>query len=396
MKIFQHRVSTVAILALCIAGAAGARAADRDRGEGDVFVVTNLTSGTAPGNATPAPAAAHTDNQLLNAWGIAFFPGGPFWIADNNSGLSTLYDGAGVKQGLVVTIPAAPSAGPGAISAPTGIVWNPDDGHANEGFALTNPAGALAPANFIFDGEDGTITAWNGGPVAKLEVDNSVNPTPAAGAVYKGLALGTNAKGNFLFATNFRAGMVEVYDSKFAPATLDGGFADPDLPAGFAPFGIRNIDGAIWVTYAKQTADKHDDVAAPGSGFVDQFDTDGHLLKHFAAHGPLNSPWGLAVAPAGFGNFGGDILVGNFGDGHINVYSPNGEFIDQLEGSGGKPIAISKLWGLSFGGGLNSSPETLYFTAGPADEMNGLFGKIDAAKSDRDDDADGDPDFTRR
>jgi uncharacterized protein (TIGR03118 family) len=397
MKIFQHQVATVAILTFCIASTAVARADDRDRGDGDVFVQTNLASGTAPGNATPAPAAAHTDNQLLNAWGVAFFPGGPFWIADNNSGLSTLYDGTGVKQGLVVTIPASPSEGPGAVSAPTGIVWNPDDGHGNEGFQLTNPAGTLAPANFIFDSEDGTISAWNGGPAAKLEVDNSVNPTPAIGAVYKGLALGTNAHGNFLFATNFRAGMVEVYDGKFALATLDGSFTDPDLPAGFAPFGIRNIDGALWVTYAKQTADKHDDVPSPGAGFVDVFDTDGHLLKHFAARGPLDAPWGLAEVPVGFGHFAGDILVGNFGDGRINVYSPKGEFIEQLESADGKPMTIAKLWTLTFGGGLNSSPETLYFTAGPDNEMNGLFGKIEAVMSDRDeDDEDGKPDFTSR
>ena len=384
------RVALIALMGFVMTGASMARADEGDRHDNDVFVQTNLTSGTAPPpNNTPAPAAAHTDNQLLNAWGVAFFPGGPFWISDNNSGLSTLYDGAGVKQGLVVTIPASPNEPAGTVAAPTGIVWNPDEAHANEGFKIPASAGGNGnPAIFMFDSEDGTILAWNGGNTAHIVVDNSVNPSAANGAVYKGLALGTNATGNFLFAANFRAGKVEAYDGNFALATLDGSFGDPDLPAGFAPFGIRNIDGALWVTYAKQNATKHDDVAAPGSGFVDIFDTDGHLLKHFAAHGRLNSPWGLAEVPAGFGHFGGDILVGNFGDGRINVYSRRGEFIDQLEDMKGKPITIDGLWTVTFGGGLNSSPETLYFTAGPGGEMNGLFGKIEAQASDSDDDDD--------
>jgi uncharacterized protein (TIGR03118 family) len=242
----------------------------------------------------------------------------------------------------------------------------------------------------MFDTEDGTISAWAGGNAATLAVDNSANPTAATGAVYKSLTTGVNIHGFFLFAANFRAGKIEVYDGNFKLATPDGNFTDPEIPAGFAPFDIHNIDGALWVTYAKQSADKHDSVAGAGAGFVDVFDTDGNLLTRFAKHGPLNAPWGLAVAPAGFGHFGGDILVGNFGDGRINVYSPRGEFIDQLEGTDRKPITIDKLWTLTFGGGAKSSPQTLYFTAGPNNEMNGLFGRIDPAPGDQDADADSD------
>ena len=388
MKDFRYGVAMAALVGLSMASASIARADDGDHEGQDAFVQTNLVSGTAPPpNTIPAPAAAHTDNQLLNAWGVAFFPGGPFWISDNNAGLATLHDGTGVKQGLVVTIPASPHEPSGTVAAPTGTVWNPDEAHANEGFEIPAVAGGNGnPAIFMFDSEDGTILAWNGGNAAHIVVDNSINPSPANGAVYKGLALGTNASGNFLFATNFRAGKVEAYDGQFALATLDGSFTDPDIPVGFAPFGIRNIDGALWVTYAKQNAVKHDNVASPGAGFVDVFDTDGHLLRHFAAHGPLNSPWGLAVVPAGFGHLAGDILVGNFGDGRINVYSPRGDLVDQLEDTHGKPITIDGLWTVTFGGGLNSSPETLYFTAGPASETNGLFGKIEAAASDNDED----------
>jgi uncharacterized protein (TIGR03118 family) len=381
MRHLQRQVAAAATIGFCLAGAVAARADDRD--DRNAFVQTNLVSGTAPApNTTPAPKAQLTDNQLLNAWGVAFFPNGPFWIADNNSGLSTLYDGEGVKENLVVTIP--PSAGEpnGTVAAPTGIVWNPDQALANEGFLIpTSKGGNDDPAIFIFDSEDGTIVAWNGGTKAMVVVDNFNVPPSAVpalnGSVYKGLALGTNATGNFLFATNFRQARIDVFDDTFAPATLAGTFSDPEIPAGFAPFGIRNVNGEVWVTYAQQNAQRHDDVAGPGNGFVDIFDTDGHLLRRFAARGHLNSPWGLAEAPTGFGPFAGDILIGDFGDGRINVYSPDGQFLDQLKGTGGAPISIDGLWTLTFGGGLHSSPETLYFTAGPGGEANGLFGRID-------------------
>jgi len=162
----------------------------------------------------------------------------------------------------------------------------------------------------------------------------------------------------------------------FKPATTDGGFTDPKIPAGFAPFGIQNINGDLFVTYAKQNAQKHDDVAGPGNGFVDVFDTDGHLLRRFASRGPLNSPWGIARASFAFGRFSGDILVGNFGNGRINVFDSRGRFIDELDGPQGKALVIDGLWTLTLGGGAKSSSDTLYFTAGPNGETDGLFGTI--------------------
>jgi len=189
----------------------------------------------------------------------------------------------------------------------------------------------------------------------------------------------------FLFATNFRAGTIEAYGPNpaggaFTRATPDGSFTDPMIPAGFAPFGIQNINGDLFVTYAKQNAEKHDDVAGPGSGFVDVFDTDGHLLRRFASHGHLNSPWGVARASFAFGRFSGDILVGNFGDGRINAFDERGHFIDELDGSDGKPLTIDGLWTLTLGGGRTSSSDTLFFTAGPNGESDGLFGTITPAQ----------------
>jgi uncharacterized protein (TIGR03118 family) len=204
--------------------------------------------------------------------------------------------------------------------------------------------------------------------------------------VYKGLVTGVNIHGVFLFATNFNAGTIEVFapngSAGFRPATnqeIDGDFTDPKIPAGFAPFGIQNIDGNLFVTYAKQDPEKHDDVAGPGNGFVDIFDTDGHLLQRFASRGPLNSPWGVAGASFAFGRFSGDILVGNFGNGKINVFDSDGNFLATLRDINGKPLKIDGLWTLTLGGGRNSSSDTLYFTAGPNDETNGLFGTITPA-----------------
>ena len=193
------------------------------------------------------------------------------------------------------------------------------------------------------------------------------------------LACAFHATGNHLYATNFYSGEIEVFDNQFTPVTVSGSFMDHRLPAGFAPFGIQNIDGDLWVTYAQQDADKHDDVGGPGSGFVDVFDTDGHLLRRFARHGVLNSPWGLARAPYGFGPLSGAILVGNFKDGRINAFDARGHLLGALRGTDGRPLVIEGLWALAFGGGAKSSPESLYFTAGPDDETNGVFGVIKAA-----------------
>jgi uncharacterized protein (TIGR03118 family) len=334
---------------------------DGDSDDRVAFVRTNLISNIA--------ALAHAaDAHLQNAWGIAFAPGSPFWVNANHAGVATLYAGDGSIVSLVVTIPPPSGSPAGTVAAPTGMIWNP-----TTGFVLP---GSTFPAIFIFDTEDGTISGWNpnvSSTDAVIVVDNS-----AAHANYKGLAFGTNASGNHIYATNFRAAKIEVFDNQFKPATTTGGFADSNIPAGFAPFGIQNIDGDLWVTYAKQDAEKGDDVGGPGHGFVDVFDTDGHLLRRFAQHGALNSPWGLARAPYGFGQFSGDILIGNFKDGRINAFDSHGRLQGALRRPDGQPIDIDGLWALAFGGGAKSSPEQLFFTAGPNDEKNGLFGVINA------------------
>jgi uncharacterized protein (TIGR03118 family) len=371
-----------AALAVTTVSAAAAVADDRND-DRSVYVQTNLIS-SQPG------VAPNTNRNLQNAWGIAFPPAGPFWVNSNNTGLAFLVDGTGApiaaRPQVTIPLPTPPRGdnNPNHTSAPTGIVWN-----GTSGFVV--PADNAA-ANFVFDTEDGTIVGWNGalGATASIVVDNS-HVGPNNGAVYKGLDFGVNVHGSYLFAANFRAGTIDVYDSTFTavlldgavpdpsnPTNIDGTFTDPDLPAGYAPHGIHNINGDLYVAYAKQDTPKHDDVAGAHLGFVDVFDTDGHLLRRFASGGSLNAPWGVALAPAGYGQFAGDILVGNFGDGRINVYDMNGEFIDQLEDPRGKPITIDGLWALNFGGGVKSSPDTLYFSAGPNGGIDGLFGTITA------------------
>jgi uncharacterized protein (TIGR03118 family) len=351
------------LLVLNLAAASAARA---DAGaEGIAFTLTNLDSNVSG-------RAAFTDPNSQNAWGIAFAPGSPFWVNDNHAGVSSLYAGDGTIIPFVVTVPPPLGASPGTISAPTGMVWNPTSAFHVPGTAL--------PGIFIFDTEDGTISAWNSQAnvgSAVIAVDHS-----AMLANYKGLAFGTSSTGNHLYATNFYSGEIEVFDNQFNPVTVSGSFTDHRLPPGFAPFGIQNIDGDLWVTYALQGADKRDDVGGPGNGFVDVFDTDGHLLRRFARHGVLNSPWGLARAPYGFGPLSGAILIGNFKDGRINAFDARGHFLGALRGTDGMPLAIDGLWALSFGGGAKSSPEWLYFTAGPDGETNGVFGVIKAVPRD--------------
>ncbi len=389
--IANSRFVAVAVAAVAVTSAI-ARADDGDDRR-SVYVQTNLVS-DIPG------VAQHTDPNLLNAWGIVFPPGGPFWVNGNNSGLSLLYDGNGnsiaALPSVRIPLPAQPRADDNSngTAAPTGIVWN-----GTSSFVIPNTSPPLT-SQFIFDTEDGTIVAWNGalphtggGPArtAVIVMDKSHTPSDAAGAVYKGLALATNKHGNYIFATNFRAGTVDVYDGKFNPVlfagavvdpsnaagtNIDGTFADPNPVAGFAPHGIHLVDGDLYVTYAKQDQPKHDDVAGAHLGFVNVFTTDGIFIKRFATGGPLNAPWGVALAPAGFGEFAGDILVGNFGDGRINVFDKDGHFVDQLEGPDGKPITIDGLCSLTFGVGVASSPDTLYFSAGPNNSADGLFGTI--------------------
>ena len=324
--------------------------------------------------------AVHTDPNLRNPWGTSTGPGLPIWVSDNHTGVTTLYDGQGNpqpgpgKQQLVVSIPAPPSAGPGAVGAPDGTVFNPTP----DGFAVSKN-GVSGSARFLFATEDGTIVGWNTAvdPThAVIAVDRSTVTDNAgnAGAVYKGLALVSTPTGKLLYATNFRFGTIEVFDSNFH---LVNSFTDPTVPAGFAPFGIHNIGGNLYVTFAKQDAAKHDDDAGPGNGFVDVFAPNGNLLQRLASRHRLNSPWAVTLAPATFGAFGGDILVGNFGDGRINAFNPaTGQFLGQLRTHGG-PITISGLWGLRFpAGSLNATPNALYFTAGTNHEADGLLGDI--------------------
>jgi uncharacterized protein (TIGR03118 family) len=391
MKRVNRNLSLAAIIAVTVIAASAARADEDHDNKPNRYVATKFTS-DIPGQ------AANTDPVLQNAWGVAFTPGNsPFWVSDNATGCATLYDGQGVPQTpptpLLVKIPLPGGSVPATAckhadpknppnptpAAPTGLVWNP-----TSTFLVPNQTPSKV-ATFIFSTENGTIAAWTGGlsppDAAVLAVDNS-----ADGAVYKGLVFGTNTSGVFLFATNFHAGTIDVFAPNgsigFKSATsveIKGDFSDPDIPKGYAPFGIENIDGDLFVSYAKQDPDQHDDVAGPGHGFVDVFDTDGHLLRRFASRGPLNSPWGMARASFAFGRFSGDILIGNFGNGKINAFDSHGRFLDELDRPNGKPLVIGGLWKLILGGGRNSSSDMLYFTAGPNDEKDGLFGTITPA-----------------
>ncbi len=319
-----------------------------------------------------------TDPDLVNAWGLAASPGtnaspgSPLWVADNGTDKATLYAGASAtsvsKVPLTVSVTGA---------APTGQVFNSDasafmvsDNHGNSGSSL-----------FLFDTENGTIDGWapnvnpNGtGPstVTAVARNNGAN------AVYKGLAIATVKGKSFLYATNFRSGRVEAYDSTFTPVEMPGGlFVDPGLPAGYGPFGIAEIRGSLYVSFAQQDATLHDDVAGPGHGFVDVFTNTGAFVRRLVTRGALNSPWGLALAPASFGRFGGDLLVGNFGNGLINVYNPtNGAPLGRLRQRNGLPIQIDGLWGLKFGNGNAAKTGQLLFSAGPDGESHGLMGKI--------------------
>jgi uncharacterized protein (TIGR03118 family) len=317
----RSSVGALAVLAVAIsaslalariatpASAAGGGIATRS------YVQTNLVS-DVPG------LAAHTDPNLKNPWGTAVGPGSPIWVSDNHAGVTTLYDGAGNPQPLVVAIPAPPSAGKDAVGAPTGQAFNTFDPTSSD-FAISEN-GRSGPAFFLFATEDGTIAGWNPNvdrPHAVIAVDRSTATDSAGdvGAVYKGLALVTTPAGKFLYASNFRFGTVDVFNSHFE---LVNSFTDPTVPAGFAPFGIHNIGGKLFVTFAKQGPGKVDDAARPGNGFVDVFAPSGDLLQRFVNRGELDSPWAVTLAPATFGPFGGDILVGNFGNGRVNAYDP--------------------------------------------------------------------------
>jgi uncharacterized protein (TIGR03118 family) len=329
-----------------------------------------------------AGVADRTDPNLVNSWGLATNPVGnnPFWVADNGTGVSTLYLHDGTPVPLVVTIPpTSADTGPNPIASPTGIVFNSD----SSAFILSNGQ----PAAFIFDAEDGGISAWNPqlNPITKavLKVDNS-SPLPGRSSVYKGLALATRSPGGTtLYATNFHKGRVDVYDATFTKVKTTGNFSDPNPPpvpsgaVGWAPFGIVNIDNLLYITFAAQDSKRHDDVAGLGHGFVDVFDTQGNLQMRLITRGQLNSPWGMAKVPNAFGSLSSDaLLVGNFGDGHINAYDVHsGAFLGQLVHRQGQPLQFNGLWALVFAD-VSISGGTLFFTAGINDEADGLFGSI--------------------
>jgi uncharacterized protein (TIGR03118 family) len=305
--------------------------------------------------------AARVDSTLVNPWGITEAPSGPIWISDNGTGLSPVYDNTGATLRPPVIIPSPDSTAGGT---PTGIVFN-----GTTDFSFLGGK-AMVASHFIWATEDGTIAAWGGGNAATIVADRSKWK-----AVYKGLALANDGGSNFLYATNFHEATIDVFDKNFKLVTGKP-FHDPDLPSGFAPFNIRNIGGWLYVTYAKQKMpDKHDDLAGPGNGFVDIFKPNGSMVKRFASRGALNSPWGIVQATVGFcKETETAILVGNFGDGHINVFDDDGRLVGPLK-DGGQPIWIDGLWSLE-----NNLPKTdstrLYFTAGPSKETHGLFGYL--------------------
>ena len=334
------------------------------------------------------PPNGQPDTQLVNPWGLIASPTSPWWISDNNAGVSTLDDGQGVKQGLVVNIPSPVN---GTAGTPTGVVYTGAAGFMFQAKATT------ASSSFTFVTEDGTIVAWGPGISPDLPndafvvVDNSTNPTAATGAVYKGAAIAQMTAGGpfFLYVANFRSGRIEVYDANFKPASFgrdkDGGdaFLDHAIPEGFAPFNVQDVNGDLYVTYAKQNATKHDDFDFPGFGFVDKFSPTGKLLQRLEKGPWLNAPWGVALAPANFGFFSNHLLIGNAGSGEIAVYDVNsGRFDGLLRDANGHAIQNDRLWALRFGNDQAAGPSNwLYFTAGISDEAHGLFGFFTAADS---------------
>ena len=349
------RSSTWLVCIGAVALVAWAASAASGRGLAGIYNVHPLVSDSA---AVPAPA---TDASLVNGWGLSAGPTTPWWTSNNASNTSTLYSGVGAKSALTVSV----------AGGPTGTVFN-----GNAAAFVVSESGRSAAARFLFSTEAGTIRGWSptvNATVAVVGADRS-----SAGAIYKGLAT-VNDK---LYAADFHNGRVDVFDSSFN--LVPGGFTDPKIPAGFAPFGIQALGGNIFVTYAKQDAAKKDDVAEPGQGYVNEFTPDGTLIASVVNSGkknaPLNAAWGLALAPADFGSFGGYLLVGNFGNGRISAYMQRDSkwvYKGQLRHADGSPIEIDGLWAIAFGNGSAAGPTgTLYFLAGPSAEAHGLFGSI--------------------
>ncbi len=325
---------------------------------GHGYVRTNLVA-DQPG------VAQLTDPNLVNAWGLSHGPDTPIWVSDNGADVSTLYRGATSGSDPVAAVPLV-VATPGG--APTGQVFNDT--------SAFRVRGTGAPALFIFAGEDGDITAWN---QAVDPITSAVLMAHNNNAVYKGITIAHSPFGPLLLAANFRTGAVDVFNSRFQLLSVAGLFRDPNLPAGYAPFNVAELGGRILVSYAQQDADHEDDVAGAGHGFVDAYTTYGTFTRRLISRGDLNSPWGLAPAPANFGQFSSDLLVGNFGDGRIHAYDPaSGVERGTLRAPDGHVIRIDGLWGLLVGDTVAGGPNTLWFSAGPNDESHGLLGTITA------------------
>jgi uncharacterized protein (TIGR03118 family) len=314
--------------------------------------------------------ADNLDTNLVNPWGLAFNPTGVSWAANNQTGTASLHDGTGAVQALVVSIPSPRALDGGR---PTGIVFN-----GSSGFEVTDGVN-VGPARFIFAGEDGIISGWSpqvppGSKQAQVAVDSS-----ADGAIYKGLALSASSHGVQIYATDFHNKKVRAFDESFVDLEL--AFADSSVPSGFAPFNVQAIGASIFVTYALQDENGEDDVPGAGNGFVNEFDRNGRFVRRFQSGGVLNSPWGMALAPADFGPLAGALLIGNFGDGMINAFDrTTGKFLGTLDVAENRPFKVEGLWSLQFGNGFADQPtDTLFFTAGPGDESHGVYGRIDVA-----------------
>jgi len=343
MRSFSRIITLTTIAASCLAPSLS---------HAQVFTQTNLITDDQSIN-----KAVLTDTNAVNVWGISFAPKGAFWVSNNGTGTSTLY-AVDPKTNSPFTIPLVVSIpGDGSI---TGQVFN--------------GTSAFNKDPFLFVSEDGTVSGWRG----SLGTSSETFVSGSSSNVYKGVALGTTGGNTYLYAANFKTGNIDIIKSDSSNPDLAGKFFDAGLPAGYSPFNIQQLDGKLYVTYAKQNG--KDDIAGPGHGYVDAYDLNGNLIGRVGSAGTLNSPWGLAIAPKTFGKFAGDLLVGNFGDGTINAFNlSTNSFVGQLDGASGNPLSIDGLWGLTPGndGGAGSS-NRLFFAAGPGGESHGLFGSIQA------------------
>jgi uncharacterized protein (TIGR03118 family) len=391
----SHRSRAVALAGIgtvCLGTVVACGGGGGGSGVGGSQMVQQTTSGFTDtalvSNSVGVVATTTTiDANLSNPWGLVTAPGLPFWIADNNRNVASLYSGTGQIETNAVTGSsntgiAIPASAAGVAANPTGQVYN-----GTGGFLIPTSSGQET-ALFIFSGEGGTIAAWakDSGATAVTAYDDGVD-NGTNHAVYKGLALGAVSGANYLYATDLHNNKVDVFDTNFEkPAALQGKFVDPTLPAGFVAFGIAALNGQLYVTYAMQDAAMHDETTGAGLGYVDVYDFSGNFISRFASAGPLNAPWGLALAPAGFGSFEGDVLIGNFGDGTINIFAPNGTSLATSMGpmtvNNGATFAVPGLWSLVFGDGDSDKPvTTLFYTAGFADQTDGVFGSISIAST---------------